>query len=505
MFKQYFGLAENPFNLTPDPKYLYLSEVHREALAHLQYGIEQRKGFVLITGEVGAGKTTICRTLLGKLPMETHTALILHPSLSELELLQAINQEFGLDAGHTSKKSLLDDLYAFLLNIRAQGHNAVLVIDECQNLSPGVLEQVRMLSNLETDKEKLLQILLIGQPELANMLSSPNLKQINDRIVLRYHMGPLNERDTQEYIAHRLMVAGSHGDIKFSSSAIRKTYRYSSGLPRKINALAERAMLITYLKGKRIINGSSTVEAIKELRGEYNRPSWAQRFTAPAFFLLSCVILILALGIFWPSLFSEIGQRFETPNVSAELAVPQPAQDAGQVIPVKNYWTIPDYGKALELLYQVPGGLKGPDLLNLHPDPGCLVLIDRPFISAVQNGYAVVLEVSDDGTKVKSADSQEIEVPSDRFRQVYKWNIILNYTREENEKICMLSDSGEDVQWYQSVLYRHGYLMIEPNGIYGIETVRGVERLQETFGLRRDGIIGPETRELLTIIGGKIS
>jgi general secretion pathway protein A len=170
MFESFFGLSENPFNLTPDPKSLGLSQVQQEAGYHLQYGIEQRKGFVLITGEIGAGKTTICRSLLAMLPRKTRTALVLNPSLSAVELLQTINQDFGIDAGSTSKKELLDKLYEFLIKVFVDGENAVLIIDECQNLSPEVLEQIRMLSNLETEKEKLLQILLIGQPQLAKML-----------------------------------------------------------------------------------------------------------------------------------------------------------------------------------------------------------------------------------------------------------------------------------------------------------------------------------------------
>lgn len=167
MFEQFFGLSENPFNVTPDPKFLFLSKAHDEALSYLRYGIEQRKGFIMITGEVGAGKTTICRALLATLPKTVRTALILNPALSDIELLQAINQDFGINASTASKKALLDELYEFLIRAFVNGENAVLIIDECQNLSPDVLEQIRMLSNLETEKEKLLQIVLVGQPELV--------------------------------------------------------------------------------------------------------------------------------------------------------------------------------------------------------------------------------------------------------------------------------------------------------------------------------------------------
>ncbi|HOX00506.1 MAG TPA: AAA family ATPase, partial [Deltaproteobacteria bacterium] len=254
MFEAFFGFAENPFNLTPDPKFLYLSEVHREALSHLQYGIDQRKGFILISGEVGTGKTTICRSLLAMLPKKIRTALVLNPSLSDLELLQAINQDFGIDPSPGSKKELLDRLYNFLIEVFVSGENAVLIIDEGQNLTPEVLEQIRLLSNLETEKEKLLQIVLIGQPELLRMLEAPGLRQINDRIVLRYHIHPLTLKDTGSYLKHRLAVAGSLENGIFTGSAVRGIYRYSGGLPRRMNALAERTLLMAYLKGRRRVD-----------------------------------------------------------------------------------------------------------------------------------------------------------------------------------------------------------------------------------------------------------
>src|SRR5208337_4388625 len=209
MFEKFFGLSENPFNVTPDPKFLFLSKAHEESLSYLRYGIDQRKGFIMITGEVGAGKTTICRALLGNLPKTVRTALILNPALSDIELLQTINQDFGINASHTSKKALLDELYEFLINVFIAGENAVLIIDECQNLSPDVLEQIRMLSNLETEKEKLLQIVLVGQPELGETLKKPALRQLTQRVSVHYHMLPLQKEEIERYINHRLKIAGA--------------------------------------------------------------------------------------------------------------------------------------------------------------------------------------------------------------------------------------------------------------------------------------------------------
>ena len=326
MFEHFFGLSENPFNVTPDPKFLFLSKAHEEALSHLQYGIQHRKGFVMITGEVGAGKTTICRSLLGSLPKTVRTALVLNPALSDVELLQTINQDFGINADHTSKKALLDALYEFLINVFIGGENAVLIIDECQNLSADVLEQIRMLSNLETEKEKLLQIVLVGQPELVKLLASPSMKQINDRIVLRYHIWPLNLSDTRSYINHRLIVSGSHGDITFTPGAFRRIYRYSDGVPRKINAVSERSMLIAYLRSSRRITARIISLAVKELRGNYieRRKFLKPALIAPALSALA----VVAVGILWPHIFTDLSIMMERWVVAVDRQAVQSAESA---------------------------------------------------------------------------------------------------------------------------------------------------------------------------------
>jgi general secretion pathway protein A len=250
MYADYFGLKENPFSLSPEPRYLFLSEQHRDALNCLIYGIKEKKGFVLISGGIGLGKTTICRSLLASMDDSVETALIFNTAISELDLLETILGEYGIviknDAGN--KRYYIDALNEFLLGNFAAGKTTVLLIDEAQNLSRGVLEQIRMLSNLETETEKLIQIILIGQPELANTLMLPALRQLNERITVRYDLKPFSPKEVSDYIHHRLAVAQGPGSIKFTGRALDLIYVFSEGIPRRINALCDRALLIAYTK-----------------------------------------------------------------------------------------------------------------------------------------------------------------------------------------------------------------------------------------------------------------
>lgn len=247
MYLEFYGLEESPFNITPDPRFLYYSQRHRDAFDHLSYGIATRKGFIQLTGEVGCGKTTLCRAVLAGLNEHVRTALILNPCLSEEQLLRAILTDFGL---HVEGRDLLDyveHLNDFLLMQAREGHNVVLIIDEAQNLMPGVMEQVRLLSNLETDQHKLMQIVLAGQPELKKRLARPDLRQLRQRILVRCELQPLSEAETAEYINHRLHVAGGNGSIIFDEKAVRLIHRKSKGIPRVINALSDNALLAGYV------------------------------------------------------------------------------------------------------------------------------------------------------------------------------------------------------------------------------------------------------------------
>ncbi|MEO8430981.1 MAG: AAA family ATPase [Acidobacteriota bacterium] len=267
MYNAFYGFRESPFNITPDPRFLFFSDQHREAFHHVLFGIRERKGFIQITGEVGAGKTTICRAILEELGPGFRTALILNPILTSTQLLRAILIELGLKPRKLDRASYQDMLNAFLFEQIAEGRDVVLIIDEAQDLDDDLLEQVRLLSNLETDQRKLLQIVLIGQPELREKLENRSLRQLRQRITVRYHLRPLSREDTERYIAHRLRVAGGNGRPSFSPWAIRRIHAYAQGIPRLVNAVCDKALLYGYVNGMDRLDGRGIRRAIRELEG----------------------------------------------------------------------------------------------------------------------------------------------------------------------------------------------------------------------------------------------
>lgn len=266
MYNGFYGLSEAPFNITPDPRFLFFSDRHREAFDHLHFGITERKGFIQVTGEVGAGKTTICRALLDQLGPRFRTALILNPILTGPQLLRSILTELGLAAARDRVASL-EELNRFLLAEATAGRDVVLVIDEAQDLSDDLLEQLRLLSNLETDQQKLLQIVLIGQPELRAKLDQPSLRQLRQRITVRYHLGSLSIEETARYVQHRLLVAGANGRPTFSRWALRRVHRYARGVPRLINAVCDKALLCGYVEGTDRLRVRHVRRAVRELEG----------------------------------------------------------------------------------------------------------------------------------------------------------------------------------------------------------------------------------------------
>lgn len=300
MYEAYFGLTENPFTLSPDPRYFYLSPQHREAMNCLIYGIGEKKGFMVVTGGIGAGKTTLCRALLSGLDTSTVSALIFNPALSDLELLKTINQEFGIRlVGRGTKKRHLDALNAFLLQNFAAGRNAVLMIDEAQNLSHGVLEQIRMLSNLETVREKLLQIILLGQPELRRLLALPSLRQLNERITVRYDLKPLAREDVRRYIEHRLSKAGGDKGCDFTAGSYDLIYRLSRGIPRRINAICDRALLIAYSRDIRTVDRRLIRAALRDIGPGYLTPGDLRPRRVILCLALLAALLVVAGAALW--------------------------------------------------------------------------------------------------------------------------------------------------------------------------------------------------------------
>ncbi len=270
MYEAYFRLREQPFNITPDPRYWFLAAQHSEALNHLLFGIQQRKGFLCLTGEVGAGKTTLCRVLLDRLPRRFHTALILNPMLTETQFLRATLMEFGIQTKRLDRLGYLDRLNRFLLDINSHGEDAVLIIDEAQDMPDKTLEMARLLSNLETERQKLLQIVLVGQPELRDKLNRKKFRQLAQRITVRYHLGTLSPEETAAYLQWRLQQAGAEPNndkfIQFEPSAVREIYRYSQGTPRLINALSDKALLAGYVYRTGRIDRRIVRHAIRELK-----------------------------------------------------------------------------------------------------------------------------------------------------------------------------------------------------------------------------------------------
>ena len=265
---EYYGLKEPPFNLTPNPRFLFFSAKHREAFNHLLYGIRERKGFVQLTGEVGAGKTTLCRALLEQLGQDFSTALILNPVLDADQLVKAIALELGLQVKGLDRLETMAEINRFLLQQVEHGKDTVLIIDEAQDLTDSLLEQVRLLSNLETDERKLLQIVLMGQTELRDRLNDHSLRQLRQRITVRYHLNPLKHSEVGHYIQHRLQVSGANGAPYFTLPALWRIYRYSGGIPRTINALCDKCLLAGYVEQSDLVNYRMVGRAMRELEGQ---------------------------------------------------------------------------------------------------------------------------------------------------------------------------------------------------------------------------------------------
>ena len=278
IYQDFFGFSEKPFDLTPDPKYLYLSPKHKEVLAHLVYGLQENNGFLKIVGEVGTGKTMICRSFLRELRSDFNIAYVFNPCINSLELLQTINTELGIPGKSKSKKKLVDVLNHFLLEERAKGHRVVVIIDEAQDLEPMVLEQLRLLSNLETDTEKLIQIVLIGQPELDKVLAKEGLRQLRQRITIQWELLALNLEETRGYIQHRLNVALGKGKVRFSRQAVEMVYRYSRGIPRMINVVADRTLLIAFTQSTKKITPKIVQLAVSDIGNLTPIESWADKF-----------------------------------------------------------------------------------------------------------------------------------------------------------------------------------------------------------------------------------
>jgi general secretion pathway protein A len=328
VYLDFFNLREQPFNLTPDPRFLFLSPQHEEALSNLLYGIRERKGFIEVTGEVGTGKTSLCRMLLDRLDETVSTALVFNSYLNEIELLRAIANDFGIACHDTTRTGYIDALNRYLLHEFSAGRNAVVLLDEAQNLEPRVLEQLRMLSNLETERGKLVQVVLVGQPELRAKLATPQMRQLDQRIAVRFHLRGLTRAETQQYIMHRLMVAGNGNAITFTPSALASLYRHCAGIPRRINLLCDRLLVSAYVQDTTRITARLVRQSLRDLGGSWHRTTarpgqWRPALAGATIGVFATLGIVGAFLGYWP--LSTDPSHDSAPQLEQVAVLPQPA------------------------------------------------------------------------------------------------------------------------------------------------------------------------------------
>lgn len=506
MYKEYFGFKDLPFSIAPDPRYLYMSIHHQEALAHLLYGIKSG-GFVLLTGDVGTGKTTISRCLLGQMPQNTDVAFILNPKMTVQELLATFCDELVINypQGNTSVKIFVDRINEYLLDAYARSRKTVLIIEEAQNLSPDVLEQIRLLTNLETNQEKLLQIIMIGQPELKEMLSKPEMKQLSQRITARYHIGPLERGEIASYINHRLMVAGVSVEL-FPENIMNAVYRYSKGIPRLINVICDRALLGAYVNGKKTVDKSTLTHAAREVMGDTEKIKIGQ--IIPKWMLAGLIILagVAALTSYahfrskpedkQNTMVATVAQ--DTLNLQAldEKTVGESKDRAYKTI--FEIWGISDdirkTGKeclqAKEYGLHCLNGLGNLQQIRRLNRPAVLKLFGREnevfygALIAIDSDNAVI----NIGGKTYTLPVKNIEKHWFGEYTLF-WKVPPGYRRNIYQ-----GHHGQPVQWLHDTLESaQGITIKNSQDIYNKELVRQVKKFQLTQGLLPDGIVGPQT------------
>jgi len=518
-----FGLAEAPFATTPDQRFLYLSDRHRDALAHLLYAIAERGGFVQLTGEVGTGKTTLCRYLLEHLPGHVDVALILNPMLTRLELLQTICDELGIEypEGTTSMKALVDALYAHLLDAYARGRRTVVIVDEAQHLSADVLEQLRLLTNLETGKAKLLQIVLIGQPELVELMSRTDLRQVAQRVAARYHLVPLTERETGAYVAHRMATAGQL-TVVFDESARRAVHQVSGGVPRLVNVICDRALLGAYAQHSDRVTGDIVHRAAREIAGEHTgvRDRRRRRIAvAVAAAVAVGALATAAVVVARPplTLLAWIAPP-RPPSAPVAAAVTPPAAPAApaQTPSLDNVVTDADgaysaiaarWGRAYERRpdEQPCDAIRRSGLACLarHGTWNLLRRFDVPVVLelASPSGLRYVAVVSaDDNQATVQAGGRAETIPVDRLEREWDGRFVLLWhpPRARIEPIGRAASAG-DVAWLRERLgVADGQPAARTPARYDDALAERVASFQRTHGLNPDGVAGEETLAKLT-------
>jgi len=559
MYERFFGLVDAPFRLTPDPRYLFLSAKHADALAHLRLGISESSGFVCITGDVGAGKTTLLRRFLSEVGPEVSTAYIFNPALSATELLQTINAELGLPASSTSRKVLVDALNTHMLSLRQGGRRALVIIDEAQALELDVLEQLRLLSNLETTTEKLLRVVLVGQPQLRTVLQHPELVQLNQRITLRWHIGPLERGESADYVRHRLAIAsrGQCGRV-FTPGALRLVHRFSGGVPRLINMIAHRSMLAAFAVEERTVTARIVLRAHREIEsvplpsratGGRRRRVWAPRLAAAA-----GLAAVVAAGGWYGGAREQLTGLLErlpfredaatprlasmlvaVPEAPAETAAPPAPEPVAAIDPAEIEARLaalsPDESAhaAFDAMLATwrseplaPAEVNAPadfaesaerrrlEHLELTGNVAMLRLLDVPAVLELQllgeprPRYATLVGLRDDGASLVLGDGPPVEVS--RHFLAETWFGQAHVVWEDFEHLgpytLRAANSGSRVRRLQELLERAGLYEGPQTGVFDDGTMGAVLDLQRSRYITVDGQVGRLTRLVLYAAAG---
>lgn len=546
MYNNFFGFKERPFQLVPNPDYLYLSRSHEEAMAHLKYAIDHGDGFVEITGEVGTGKTTLCRAFLDDLDKNTEIAYIFNPRLNAIELLKTINDEFGIPSNANNTKDLIDSLNTFLMEIKSQKKNALLLIDEAQNLGQDVLEQLRLLSNLETNTTKLLQIILVGQPELRNMLDSFELRQLRQRITLSWYLTPMTRKETREYIRHRVNIASKKDEDKFTEPAYRKIYHYSGGIPRLINIVCDRAFLTAYGFNKEKVTGNIAANAIRELKARGGDTHTHGIFTygkmLTAALALLCLLLIAVLlfktpGVFHPTPVEtkNTADTVDTPTqpiispTKSETEIKTPAtfdtflgnlsSRSSRLIAFNTALSLWETTPALNpylnnmdsapAFFQLAAAHNNFQLLQVDNDLDLVKKLNLPAVfeflppGALSPKYLALIKINGDKMTFRGGENMETETAAQNEMTRYwagtayiLWKDFLNCKGD-----IPLDAPKESVFTLKLLLRDTGFDELKLDYEYDDAAREAVEKIQQTNGIVVDGIVGARTK--IIIYNGK--